>query len=132
MARMTFSGCQEMMDELFRESERLNRKAPEMLEAGSAIMTRAWKETIVARKHVKTGDMRDSVASDGRIHRKDDGYTVNVYPRGKDRNGKRNMEKAAILHYGTSKIKGDNFVDAAEDLGRAPAEEAMARVWESD
>jgi hypothetical protein len=41
-------------------------------------------------------------------------------------------EIAFVLHYGTSKIQADHFVDDAEDRARDAAEQAMEEVWNQD
>lgn len=131
MARMTFSGTEEIMEELFRESERLERKATEMLNAAGEVVTKAWKDVIEERGHVDTGDMIGSVRPTA-IRKKGDAYTTSVYPQGKDRKKQSNAEKAFVLHYGTSKIKGDHFVDEAEERGDELAGAAMEAIWTRD
>ena len=50
---------------------------------------------------------------------------------GKDKHGVRNVEKAFILHYGRSNMKGDRFVDEAERIAEENAIPAMQEVWEN-
>ena len=131
MANMTFSGTQELMDQLFAESERLERKATEMLGEAGKVVVKAWQDVIEERGHVDTGDMRDSVRA-GAVKKNGDAYTSSIYPHGRDRKRQGNAEKAFVLHYGTSRIKGDRFVDEAEERTGDAAEQVMQSVWDKD
>lgn len=129
MARMEFSGTQEIMDELFKESERLERKATEMLgEAGKAVV-KAWQDVIMERGHVLTGDMKNSVRASA-VKKNGEAYTTSIYPHGRDRKRQSNAEKAFVLHYGTSKLHGDHFVDEAEERSEEAAESVMQEIWD--
>lgn len=136
---MEFTGTDAVLQDLFRESERVARKAPAMLEAAGRVMVGSWRDAITEAGHAPpgksgraTGALGNSVQASKPKKDKNDAYTTTVYPRGKDKRGTRLAEVAFVLHYGTSKHPGDHFVDRAEDLAEAPAQEAMARVWESD
>lgn len=131
MARMEFSGTEEMMDALFAESERLERKATEMLGEAGKVVVKAWQDVIEEHGHVDTGDMKNSVRA-SKIKKNGDAYTSSIYPHGRDRKRQSNAEKAFVLHYGTSKIQGDRFVDDAEDRASEAAEQAMEEVWMRD
>ena len=131
MANMTFSGTQELMDQLFAESERLERKATEMLGEAGKVVVKAWQDVIEERGHVETGDMRDSVRAD-RPTRKGEVYTCTIKPHGRDRKKQYNNDKAYVLHYGTSRIKGDRFIDEAEARASEAAEQVMQDVWDKD
>lgn len=131
MANMTFSGTEELLEQLFAESERLERKATEMLGEAGKVVVKAWQDVIEERGHVETGDMRDSVRASA-IKKNGDAYTSSIYPYGKNRKRQGNAEKAFVLHYGTSRIKGDRFVDEAEERAGEAAEQVMQDVWERD
>ena len=138
MARMEFSGCQEMMDALFAESERLERKATEMLGEAGKVVVQAWQDAIEAAGHAPpgksgraTGDLIRSVRA-SKPKKNGEAYTSTIYPHGRDRKKQRLAEIAFVLHYGTSRIPGDHFVDDAEERAGDAAERAMQEVWESD
>lgn len=131
MARMEFSGTQEMMDALFAESERLERKATEMLGMAGKVVVQAWQDAIENHGHVDTGDMRDSVRASA-VKKSGEAYVSSIYPHGKDRKRQSNAEKAFVLHYGTSRIKGDHFVDDAEERASEAAEREMEEIWNRD
>lgn len=138
MARMEFSGTQELMDELFRESERLERKAKEMLEEAGKVVVDAWKQAITEAGHAPpgrsgraTGDLLESVKADN-VKKAGDAYTSTIYPHGRDRKKQRMAEIAFVLHYGTSKMAGDHFVDNAEEKAEAAVQAVMEQVWNRD
>ncbi len=138
MARMEFTGTEVVLQEMFRESERFEKKAPAMLEAAGRVMTKAWNDAIAGAGHAPpgrsgraTGALGSSVEA-SRPKKAGETYSTTVYPRGRDRRGTRLAEIAFVLHYGTSHRNGDYFVDSAEDQAEAPVQEAMARVWEQD
>lgn len=138
MARMEFSGTQELMDELFAESERLERKATEMLGEAGKVVVDAWKQAITEAGHAPpgksrraTGDLLNSVRASA-VKKNGDAYTTSIYPHGRDRKRQRMADIAFVLHYGTSKIKGDHFVDDAEAKADEAAQAVMEQVWNRD
>ena len=131
MARMEFSGVDDVMDALFRESERLERKATEMLGEAGQVVVKAWQSAIDKHGHVETGSMRESVRASA-VKKNGEAYTCSIYPHGRDGHKAGNAEKAFILHYGSSKLKGSHFVDDAEEMAEEAAERAMADAWERD
>ena len=131
MARMEFSGVEEVMNQLFAESERLERKATEMLGEAGQVVVKAWQDAIEDHGHVDTGDMKNSVRASA-VKKTGEAYTSSIYPHGRDRKKQSNAEKAFVLHYGTSRIRGDHFVDDAEERASEAAERAMAEIWTRD
>lgn len=138
MARMEFSGTQELMDELFAESERLERKATEMLGEAGKVVVDAWKQAITEAGHAPpgksrraTGDLLNSIRASA-VKKNGDAYTTSIYPHGRDRKRQRMADIAFVLHYGTSKIKGDHFVDDAEAKADEAAQAVMEQVWNRD
>lgn len=131
MARMQFSGTQEIMDALFAESEKLEKRATEMLGEAGKVVVKAWQDAIEDHGHVDTGDMKNSVRASA-VKKNGEAYTSSIYPHGRDRKRQSNAEKAFVLHYGTSKITGDHFVDDAEERASEAAERAMEEIWNRD
>jgi hypothetical protein len=80
---------------------------------------------------VDTGDMKNSVRA-GAVKKTGEAYTSSIYPHGRDRKKQSNAEKAFVLHYGTSRIRGDHFVDDAEERASEAAERAMEEIWTRD
>lgn len=131
MARMEFSGVEEVMNQLFAESERLERKATEMLGEAGQVVVKAWQDAIEDHGHVDTGDMKNSVRASA-VKKTGEAYTSSIYPHGRDRKKQSNAEKAFVLHYGTNRIRGDHFVDDAEERASEAAERAMEEIWTRD
>jgi Bacteriophage protein of unknown function (DUF646). len=131
MAQLTSTGLDQLMAEMSREVTRMEEKATEMLGEGGKVVVKAWQDVIEERGHVKTGEMKRSVRASA-VKSGQDAHYTDIYPHGKDKKGVRNAEKAFILHYGTSKKRGDHWVDEAEDRAGDAAEAAMRAVWERD
>ena len=126
MARMKSEGLDAVIEQMKALDEQMNGElADSMLDAAAAVVVDAWKKSIEKHGHVDTGAMLKSVKAvnkNGADKRRD------VFPQGKDKKGVRNAEKAFILHYGTSSISGDHWVDDAEASSADKAVEAMADV----
>lgn len=131
MARMEFSGVEEVMNQLFAESERLERKATEMLGEAGQVVVKAWQDAIEDHGHVDTGDMKNSVRASA-VKKTGEAYTSSIYPHGRDRKKQSMADIAFSLHYGTSHIAGDHFVDRAEELIDETVWDTMQAVWDKD
>lgn len=138
MAKMDFAGVEEFQAQLFGETERLERKATEMLGAAGKVVVKAWQDAITDAGHAPpgksgraTGEMLRSVRA-GAVKRDGEAYVSSIYPHGKNKRGIRNAEVAFVLHYGTSKRPGDHFVDDAEQRAEEAALMAMEEVWNRD
>ena len=75
--------------------------------------------------------MRNSVRASA-VKKNGEAYVTSIYPHGRDRKRQSNAEKAFILHYGSSKLKGDHFVDDAEAKAEEAVEQVMQNVWDRD
>lgn len=99
-----------------------------MVEAGADEVKKAWVSEARSRGHTDTGAMIDSI-DHAKIYTSSTGAWTVVYPQGKD-GKRRNAEKAFYLHYGTSRIKGDHWIDAAEKAAEEPAQKAMEAIFD--
>ena len=136
MGKLTWSGLDETFKEMARAGEQCGEIAQQMLEAGGQKCVEAWKQAIQAAGHGgkgksgrATGEMEKSVGV--KFKKKDGKRVAEIYPLGKDSHGVRNAEKAFILHYGRSNMKGDHFVDEADRLSEENAVPAMIEIWEN-
>ena len=130
MARFNTSGLDKNMADMKRMGELAGPTADKMLMAGADQVKQAWKASAEMHGHIDTGDM---VGSIGYPHGPKDANgirAIDIYPQGKDRKGVRNVEKAFILHYGTSKKPGSHWVDTADQISEDQAIPAMAKVWD--
>ena len=136
MAYLTWSGLDETYKEMQRAGEQFGPIAQEMLRVGGEKCVEAWRIAIGSHGHRPpgesgraTGEMEKSVGI--KFKKKDGKRVAEIYPLGKDSHGVRNAEKAFILHYGRSNMKGDHFVDEADRLSEENAVPAMIEVWEN-
>ena len=104
MADFNVTGLDDVMKEMMSHQQAAEEAIPEMLNAGAEILVNAQKGEIKSRKLVDTGAMLNSVKGDKIKKDKDGNSYIDVYPKGKDRKGVRNAEKAFIAEYGTSKL----------------------------
>ena len=138
MAWMEYSGTEEILDELFAQSEKLERKATEMLGAAGELAVQAWQTAISEAGHAPpgksgraTGDLMKSIRASA-PKKNGEAYVSSIYPHGRDRKRQSMADIAFSLHYGTSKITGDHFVDRAEELIDETVWDTMQAVWDRD
>lgn len=130
MARLTVSGFDEMAKELAEMGQSTGELAVQMVLAGSELIALQWKTTALAYEHVDSGQMIKSIGY-GKKPKEVAGVVRNdVYPKGKDKDGVRNAEKAFLLHYGWSSYDGDHWVDEANELGAEIAYDKMAAMMD--
>ena len=130
MARFDVSGLDETIEEMKRLGQMTGQTADAMLMAGADEVRKAWRQSAEEHRHRDTGDM---IASIGFARKpKDVGSirSIDIYPQGKDKRNIRNAEKAFILHYGTTKIRGSRWIDDADKISEQTVVPAMIRVWE--
>ena len=130
MARFDVSGLDETIEEMKRLGQMTGHTADAMLMAGAEEVRKAWKRSAEEHRHRDTGDM---IASIGFPRTPKDVGSIpstDIYPQGKDKRNIRNAEKAFILHYGTTKIRGSRWVDDADKISEQTVVPAMIRVWE--
>lgn len=125
MAKVTESGLNELINNLSSFAEDFSEMEDEILNEAGEIFVDEWKDGIARFGHVDTGDMQKSVKA--KRSKKD--ASVEIYPHGKDRHGVRNAQKAFILHYGSSTIDGDRFVDDIEDKGEEKVVKAAEEIY---
>ena len=137
MARFDTSGLDGVLEEMTRHQALVGPAADRMLMAGAEAVRMAWKRSAEEHGYMAPGNSRrgsgDLIASIGYPRQPKstgDVRSIDIYPRGRDRKGVRNAEKAFILHYGTSKRPGSRWVDDADRYSEETAIPAMARVWE--
>ena len=124
MGKLKTQGLDKFADDLRRAGADLPQVQSDMLDAGAQATVEAWKDGIERAGHKDTGDMQKSV----RASKRSRGTERAVAPQGKDRKDVRNAEKAFILHYGSSSIVGDRFVDKIEEKADEAAAQRMDAV----
>lgn len=130
MARFNTTGIDSLIKEMEALGELAGETADEMLQAGAEQVKQAWKASAVKHGHVDTGDMVKSIGFSRKPKTANDVKSIDIYPQGKDKKGVRNAEKAFVLHYGTSQMRGTQWVDEADEQAGEPATAAMEAVWD--
>lgn len=131
MARFDTTGMDEIVREMQRMGEQTGDVAEAMIMTGAAYVREAWRQAADEYDHRVTGDMIDSINYARTPTDLGSSLSIDIYPQGKDHKGVRNAEKAFILHYGSSKLKGSRWVDRADEISDATVVPAMTRVWET-
>lgn len=130
MARFDTSGIDEIIKEVVRLGEAGAEVGDKMLMAGAEEVKEAWRTSAEKHGHRDLGDMIEKIGYPRQP--KDVGgiRTIDIYPQGKDRKGVRNAEKAFILHYGSSSIKGSHWVDDADAEAGPRVQQAMEDIFD--
>ena len=130
MARFDVSGLDETIAVMKRLGQMEGKAADAMLMAGAEEVRKAWRRSAEEHRHRDTGDMIASIGFARKPKEIGSIRSINIYPQGKDKRNIRNAEKAFILHYGTTKIRGSRWVDDADKISEQTVVPAMIRVWE--
>ena len=130
MARFDVSGLDETIEDMKRLGQMTGQTADAMLMAGAEEVRKAWRQSAEEHRHRDTGDMIASIGFARKPKEIGSIRSIDLYPQGKDKRNIRNAEKAFILHYGTTKIRGSRWVDDADKISEQTVVPAMIRVWE--
>jgi hypothetical protein len=130
MARFRTDGLDDLIERMAKLGETTGELADEMLFAGAEEVKRAWQFQAAMHGHKDTGDMIDSIDYPRKVRVIGDIKQVDIYPQGVDRKGVKNVEKAFFLHYGTSEIKGDHWVDDADDMAGPLVEVRLNNIFD--
>jgi len=130
MARFRTEGLDELIEDMAAMGQSTGELADEMLFAGAEEVRKAWKISIKKHNHIDSGAMLESVNYSRNAKKIGDIKSVEIYPQGRDKKGVRNAEKAFVLNYGTSKIKGSHFVDDADDIAGPMVENRLRDIFD--
>jgi len=130
MARFDTSGIDDIIAAVTRMGNGLEEVGDDMLLAGAQEVKLSWGLAGGMHGHKKTGDMLASVGFPKTPKDVSGIRTIDIYPIGKDRKGVRNAEKAFILHYGSSSIKGSHWVDDADEEAGPRVQQAMEDIFD--
>lgn len=130
MARFDVSGIDEAIRWMEQMGEETGDMADAMLLAGAEKVREAWQNSATLHNHRLTNDMFESIGYARKPKSVEGVKTIDIYPRGKDRKGVRNEEKAFILHYGARSNPGSLWVDDADEQSGQTVVPAMLRVFE--
>lgn len=135
MARFRTEGLDELIEDMARMGLTTGELADKILFAGAEEIKKSWKAVIKKHNHIDTGAMLRSVGYPRKIKKIRDIKSVDIYPQGTDRRGKKkkgvkNATKAFVLHYGTSKIPASHFVDDVVDIAGPSVEHQLRRIFD--
>lgn len=130
MARVKITGMDDLAEELSRLGNLTDDLASAMLKAGAIPVTETRREEAERRRHRDTGQMIANIKADRKVYERNGVKEMTVYSRGTDSKGVRNAEKEYVLNYGTSKLDGDHWVEAANEKAEPQALGAMETVMD--
>ena len=130
MASIDTSGLDEMIRDMRRMGEQSGAVAEAMVNTAVAEIRKDWRASAEKHRLRKTGDMISSIGFPAPVQNAGGTLYRDVYPRGKDRKGVRNAEKAFVLHYGTRRIKPSRWVDEADDAAAPKVQQQLEEIWD--
>lgn len=130
MARFDTTGIDDIIEELTRLGDAGKEVGDEMLLAGAEEVKLAWEISAGTHGHRDTGDMIKSIGFPRQPKDVGGMRSIDIYPRGKDRKGVRNAEKAFVLEYGTSSIPATHWVTEADENAGPMVQDAMEKIWD--
>lgn len=110
--------------------EDVDRIAPKMINEATPLLENSVKSNLIA--HKQSGEMVASIKKTKASKKKDGGYKATVRPTGKDKNGIRNMEKAAYLEFGTSKQRATPWVNSSINDCDSEVLDSMRKTFERE
>ena len=116
-------------DDLIKKLERLSNFdviAEEMLTEAEPILKSAIVQE--ASTHKDTGEMVESITS--QVKKNSIGWFLTTYPKGKDKDGVRNMDKMMFLEYGTKNNPADPILSRAIRKAEPKVLEKMQEVFD--
>jgi hypothetical protein len=150
MATFNVVGFDEAMEQILKQSESVEKFAPDMLKAGAEVLAAAQKRTLAAmgRGDRSIGTLANSIGI-GEIKKSETSVYMDVYPQGEQphgspRKGKRgkitNAQVGFMLEYGyavrdkdgraVGTVPGRRWMANAMDSSATAVHEAMRKVWE--
>lgn len=127
MATVKVNGVELLERQLNRMGRPMIRQ---IVEAGAKAAEKRMAENVRLRRHVRTGDMLESIG-ENEYREFLGGGSVDVYPQGDDRKGVRNATKAYVINYGRGGVKrnggkmGDKFITGSEKQTEEAVYQAM-------
>lgn len=130
MARLELDGLDETIEAMKQMGELTGQTANAMLMAGAAWIAQGLEKAARREGHKQSGDMILSIGYNASPKYVDDIPTIQVYARGRDREGVSNMDKAFVNNYGTTKLDDTHWWEEGEAEAEPKAAAAMVEVWD--
>lgn len=132
MAKMTFTGVEDVMLRLEARGVQVEGAVNHMLNAGAKVMIQEQQQAIEDLKLVDTGDMIKSVKPSKIKKDKEGVKIITVSPSGHDRKGVPNQTKAFKAQIGSSKKLARPWKTLAEERGYQKVQERMREVFNEE
>ena len=130
MARLELDGLDETSEARRQMGELTGKTANAMLMAGAAWIAQGLEKAAKREGHEDSGDMIASIGYNNSPKYVQDVPTIQVYARGRDREGVSNMDKAFVNNYGTTKLDATEWWEEGEAEAEPKAIAGMVDVWD--
>lgn len=130
MARLELDGLDETIEAMQQMGELTGQTANAMLMAGAAWIAQGLEQAARREGHKRSGDMIESIGYSASPKYVMDVPTIQIYARGRDREGVSNMDKAFVNNYGTTKLDATAWWEEGEQAAEPDAVKAMEEVWD--
>ena len=130
MARLELDGLDETIEAMRQMGELTGKTANAMLMAGAAWIAQGLEKAAKREGHEDSGDMIASIGYNNSPKYVQDVPTIQVYARGRDREGVSNMDKAFVNNYGTTKLDATEWWEEGEAEAEPKAIAGMVDVWD--
>ena len=130
MARLEFDGLERAVEEMVRMGQMSGEAANAMLMVGAAWIAQGLEHAAKREGHDDTGDLIASIGYPASPKIVEGAPTIEVYARGTDRNDVRNMDKAFVNNYGTTKLDDTHWWEEGEAEAEPKAVAGMVNVWD--
>ena len=130
MARLELDGLDRAVEEMKRRGELTGAAANAMLMAGAAWIAQGIEKAAKREGHERSGDLIESIGYAASPKYVLDVPTIEIYARGRDREGVSNMDKAFVNNFGTTKLDDTRFWEEGEAEAEPDAVSGMTEVWD--
>lgn len=130
MARLELDGLDRAVEEMKRMGELTGAAANAMLMVGAAFIAQGIEKAAKREGHYRSGDLIESIGYSASPKYVLDVPTIEVYARGRDREGISNMDKAFVNNFGTTKLDDTHFWEEGEAEAEPNAVRGMTEVWD--
>ena len=130
MARLELDGLDRAVEEMKRMGELTGAAANAMLMAGAAWIAQGFEKASKREGHERSGDLIESIGYAASPKYVLDVPTIEIYARGRDREGVSNMDKAFVNNFGTTKLDDTRCWEEGEAEAEPDAVSGMTEVWD--
>lgn len=130
MARLELDGLDQTIERMKEMGEMAGAAAKAMLMVGAAWIAQGLEKAARREELMRTGDLIASIGYPASPKYVEDAPTIQIYARGKDREGVSNMDKAFVNNFGTTKLDATQWWEEGEAEAEDKAIAGMIDVWD--